>query len=168
MSTTTRLPKPKRRWCRFSLLTLLVVVTLFVVLLGGGFATWRFVVESPPDQNADSGSGGQAGSPPLDEQRVAAAREALESAVISFENGTGTDEKVYQWSRRLMESITDAPNCTATERLKAIEEHLGRMRQLEKRHIAGRLNYIQVTSPSEVRYYVVEAEFWLQEARENN
>jgi len=34
MSTTTQPPKPKRRWCQFSLRTLLVVMTLFCVTLG--------------------------------------------------------------------------------------------------------------------------------------
>ena len=34
MSTTTQPPKPKRRWYQFSLLTLLVVMTLFTVTLG--------------------------------------------------------------------------------------------------------------------------------------
>ena len=33
MSTTTPPPKPKRRWCRFSLKTLLVVMTLFTVIV---------------------------------------------------------------------------------------------------------------------------------------
>jgi hypothetical protein len=35
MSTTTQPPKPKRRWCRFSLRTLLVVMTVAILAFGG-------------------------------------------------------------------------------------------------------------------------------------
>ena len=48
------------------------------------------------------------------------------------------------------------------ERLKAIEEHLDHMRLLEQKQ----LPYDPI--PREVKYYVVEAEFWLQEARKED
>ena len=124
----------KRRWNQFSLKTLLVVMTVFVVLLGGGFAIWRFVDEYPLATGGPY-SVHQDGSPPLDEQRVATAREALEHTYIYAETGSKGIEDIYRWSRRLMESIADAPNCTAPERVKAIEEHLDRMRKLQERYL---------------------------------
>ena len=85
---------PKRRWYRFSLLTLLICVTLFVLVLGGGFAVWRLVDESPPVANGGPYSVNQAGAPPLDEQRTALAHKAFEDVSLGPFSTVG----VYFWT----------------------------------------------------------------------
>jgi len=49
MSTTTQPPKPKRRWYQFSLLTALVVMTLFTVAFGG----WVQYMRQRAQENRD-------------------------------------------------------------------------------------------------------------------
>ena len=72
----------KWRWYQFSLRTLLTAVTLFVVLLGGGFAIWRLGDELPPANTTDPGVVARAGTRPLHEQRTEAARKAFEDIEI--------------------------------------------------------------------------------------
>jgi hypothetical protein len=52
MSTTTQPLKPKRRWCQFSLLTLLVVMTVAIVAFGGWVQYRRYRARENRDRVA--------------------------------------------------------------------------------------------------------------------
>ena len=67
MSTTTKPPKPKRRWYQFSLMTLLVVMTVSIVAFGG----WVQYMRQRAQENRE---------------RVATAEKAVETAVAAIEN----------------------------------------------------------------------------------
>ena len=54
MSTITQPPKPKRRWYQFSLLTLLVVMTVAIVAFGGWVQYRRQRVQENRDRVATS------------------------------------------------------------------------------------------------------------------
>src|SRR5262245_47803858 len=76
----------------------------------------------------------RSGPPPaqaLGEAKVQAARRAYEASVKALSAGHADAEKVYVWSRRLMEAQRGLAKKKA-DQVAAVEAHLGRMKELRK------------------------------------
>ena len=76
MSTSTQPPKPKRRWYQFSLLTLLIVMTLFTVVVG-----WV---------------GSRMNRARVNRDRVATSEKKIKKAVAAIENTGGEVTSSYK------------------------------------------------------------------------
>jgi hypothetical protein len=93
------------------------------------------------------------------------ARRAYEASVAALATGKADAEKVYLWSRRLLEAQQDSSDKKA-DRLAALEGHLGRMKDLrkisEERYKQGAAIHADVVATD---YYVAEATLWLAQAK---
>jgi hypothetical protein len=102
---------------------------------------------------------------PLAKQRRDAARKTYETVWANYRDGRVPGEMVYRWSRRWLRAeheVSDKP----ADRIAACEAHLARMRRLEA--LVQRVQRSGQTTVDEVsgaEYYRVQAEIWVQEAR---
>src|SRR5438094_413613 len=103
------------------------VLLLGLMLAAGSFSPQAF-------------AGGQA-APALAEAKLKAARVAYEANLKALPTGQSDAEKVYVWSRRLLEAQRDLSTKKA-DRVAAVEEHLARMKVLremvKQRYATGR------------------------------
>jgi hypothetical protein len=97
--------------------------------------------------------------------KVETARRGYEASVAALATGKADAEKVYLWSRRLLEAQQDSSDKKA-DRLAALEGHLGRMKDLrkiaEERYRQGAAIHADVVATD---YYVAEAALWLAQAK---
>jgi hypothetical protein len=93
------------------------------------------------------------------------ARRAYEAAVEALAAGKADAERVYLWSRRLLEAEQDSSDKKA-DRLTALEEHHSRMKDLwkvtQERYKQGHAIFADVVATD---YYVAEATLWLARAK---
>ncbi len=97
--------------------------------------------------------------------KLAAARETADARMKEFLAGRGTLDFLMASSRQMLEAEQDV-STTPTERVAALERHWQRMRLIEEinrvRYDAGR---IPIQDYSDCKYYRLQAEIWLIEAR---
>jgi hypothetical protein len=73
--------------------------------------------------------------------------------------------QVYVWSRFILDCRREMAE-KAADRIKALEEHLGRMKKLEALITkVRRLGFGRSYDVGSAEYYRLEAEFWLETAR---
>jgi hypothetical protein len=90
-----------------------------------------------------------------------AAREAYKATVQAYQVGQSDAEKVYLWSRRLLEAQRELGNKQA-DQVRALEAHRGRMKDL--RELAAKRYQAEQVPQADVlgaEFYAVEAALWL-------
>ena len=96
--------------------------------------------------------------------RVQAGIRAYEMAWLYYSENRVDSEKVYRWSRRLLEASRDAA-LTPAERLTACRDHLDRIEKLEAKVARIRkIGFGDSLDVVEVNYYRREADYWLAQA----
>jgi len=103
---------------------------------------------------------------PLAKKRLDAARKTFEGYLRMFRNkGSPDPEKLYVWSRRLMEAEQALGDDKSTARA-AVQAHLDRMKELERicADFARAQQGLQVDAEA-ARYYRIEAEIWLSQTK---
>lgn len=97
--------------------------------------------------------------------RAEAGVRAFEMTWLYYSENRVDSEKVYRWSRRLLEAQRDAA-ADKPGRVAASEAHLERIRKLDaKIRRIRKLGFGDSLDVIEVDYYRKEAEFWLAEAK---
>jgi hypothetical protein len=108
---------------------------------------------------------GAQGAPALAEAKFTAARKAYEAHWKALPTGLSDPEKVYLWSRRVLEAQR-ALSPKKADRVAAAEAHLERMRDLQKatvqRYKAGRNSFAEVAGTD---FYLAEAQSGLAQAK---
>ena len=99
------------------------------------------------------------------EARLWAGEKAYEMAWLYYSENRVDSEKVYRWSRRLLEARRDASPDQPGQVL-ACEGHMERIKKLEaKIRRIRRIGFGDSLDVVEVDYYRKEADFWLAQAR---
>jgi hypothetical protein len=102
----------------------------------------------------------------LTEAKLQAARKTYDATIKAMQTGQTDAEKVYVWSRRVLEGERDR-GAKKADHAAALEAHLGRMKELREmttqRYRAGQLAYAEVLG---TEFYVKEAELWVEQAGE--
>lgn len=115
---------------------------------------------------APSAAGEERSAAALAEANLKAARQTLNALMEAYRTGNGPVdvEKVYLWSRRVLEAQRDISSKKA-DQLAAIEEHLARMKgwreNAAKRYKAGQGTHAEVSA---MEFFVTQAELWLAQA----
>jgi hypothetical protein len=121
--------------------------------------------DPPPPPPAQAAAQAQAAPLSLADVRVQAGIKAYDLAWLYYSENRVDSEKVYRWSRRLLEAQRDA----ATDKaglIAACEAHLDRIKKLEfKIRRIRRLGFGDSLDVLEVDYYRKEADFWLAESK---
>jgi hypothetical protein len=108
--------------------------------------------------------------PPADPAALADARtqagvKAYDMAWLYFSENRVDSEKVYRWSRRLLEAERDS-RTDKSGLVAACEAHLERIKKLEaKIRRIRRIGFGDSLDVIEVDYYRKEADFWLAQAK---
>ena len=96
--------------------------------------------------------------------RVEAGRKAFDLAWLYYSENRIDSEKVYRWSRRLVEAENEASG-DQPGRVAAAEAHLARIQRLEtKISRIRRIGFGDSLDVLEVDYYRKEADIWLERA----
>jgi hypothetical protein len=97
--------------------------------------------------------------------KLDAARQTYQAVMRDLPAARADAEKVYLWSRRVLEAQRDLSDKKA-ERIAALEDHLARMKELRKvalaRYRAGHATHTEALAGE---FYVAEAELWLAQAK---
>jgi hypothetical protein len=97
--------------------------------------------------------------------RAEAGKKAYDLAWLYYSENRVTSQKVYLWSRWLLEAQRDS-NADKSAQVAACEAHLERIKKLEfKIRRIRKIGFGDSLDVVEVDYYVKEAEFWLAQAR---
>jgi hypothetical protein len=101
----------------------------------------------------------------LAELRIEAGTKAYEMTWLYYSENRVDSEKVYRWSRRLLEAQREA-NLGREAEVAACQAHLERISKLgAKIDRIRRLGFGNSLDVVENEYYVREAELWLERAR---
>jgi len=140
-----------------------VLLALLAVGIPAGVLTYRALADEPKATKKEAGASATKPGDALEDllkQRAEVAREGLKAAQNDFRAGRGTGEALADWSRKLAEAEMDRGNRKAG--LAALEEHVQRVKQLEK--MAQRqvdAGIISARDLAAVRYTRLDAEIWL-------
>jgi hypothetical protein len=97
--------------------------------------------------------------------RTQAGTKAFDMAWLYYSENRVDSEKVYRWSRRLLESQRDS-SVDKPGQVAACEAHLERIKKLEtKIRRIRRIGFGDSLDVVEVDYYRKEADFWLAQAK---
>lgn len=100
----------------------------------------------------------------LADARVQAGEKAFDMAWLYYSENRVDSEKVYRWSRRLLEASREAATDKA-DHVAACQAHLGRIKKLEaKIRKIRNLGFGNSLDVVEVEYFRKEGDLWLAEA----
>ena len=100
--------------------------------------------------------------------RTKAASLAYATALAEYQQGRGDINRVYQWSRRVLDSQSLPDDADRKDEILARQGHLDRMRELEQwetKNAATGLRGGSTFGASAAEFYRIEAELWLAEAK---
>jgi len=101
----------------------------------------------------------------LADVRAEAGAKAFDMAWLYYSENRVDSEKVYRWSRRLLEARRDA-SVDKSGHVAACEAHLERIKKLEaKIRRIRKIGFGDSLDVIEVDYYRKEADFWLAQAK---
>ena len=153
-----------------------VLLVLSVVATGGGLLLHAGAGAAPTeerltpigpaaDRNPDAAAKAKARMDALWKEKSDAVTREMDARMGEFIAGRGTLAFLFDASRRWVEVQRDLSKNQA-ERTAALEAHLQRTKQIEEMNVlrfqAGR---IAITDVEQSRYYRLEAEIWLEQAR---
>src|SRR3954454_13533488 len=123
------------------------------------------VALAPGPQEAPPPPPGPQDPASLADVRVQAGAKAFDLTWLYYSEKRVDSEKVYRWSRRLLEAQRDA-SVDKLGHVAACEAHLERIRKLQaKIQRIRRIGFGDSLDVLEVEYYRKEADFWLAQAR---
>jgi hypothetical protein len=130
---------------------------LGLMTLGAALAPGPQEAPPPPPAPQDPAS--------LADVRAQAGAKAFDLTWLYYSEKRVDSEKVYRWSRRLLEAQRDA-SVDKPGHVSACEAHLERIKKLEaKIQRIRRIGFGDSLDVLEVDYYRKEADFWLAQAR---
>ncbi|MBN1908895.1 MAG: hypothetical protein JW818_04080 [Pirellulales bacterium] len=103
----------------------------------------------------------------LDKNRIEAAQGVYKKLVDEQRMGEASAEEVYRWSGRWADAVAEALGATKKTRVEAAADHLARMEELRRVVLSQRTRgpHHSATISEATRYYVVDAQIRLDEAR---